>query len=184
MRIPDQFDLKHQFPRNTSTVPMVFERHLLGQFRSAGAAVSRLAVLVAACSAAVGCSGSANNQDRLPISGTVTLDGVPLKTGYVVFEPKSGQPTQSGGMIKDGKFEVPAADGAAPGTYSVAIFAGDESTQSNKYEPGTPEFEAAAMKISSKQLVPPRYNVNSELKEEVKADGENHFSFTLTSGKR
>jgi hypothetical protein len=45
----------------------------------------------------------------------VTLDGVPLASGHIVFEPKSGQPTQSGGMIYEGKFEVPETKGAAPG---------------------------------------------------------------------
>ena len=138
-------------------------------------------VLVMLC--AGGCGGSKNNLGRLPISGTVTLDGVPLKSGHIVFEPSAGQPTQSGGMIYDGKFDVPEAQGAAPGLYTVAVYAGEEAT-AIKFEPGTPEYEAAAMKAkSSGERVPRNYNIDTELSAEVKVDGENFFPFELVSQK-
>jgi hypothetical protein len=132
------------------------------------------------CLIALGCGGQKNKHGRLPISGTVALDGQPLKNGYVVFEPKSGQPTQSGGMIYGGKFEVPAVDGAVPGMYSVAIYSEDDSAPNTKFQPGTPEYEAAAKKAPKKQL-PAKYNVNSELTAEVTAEGENFFPFNLSS---
>lgn len=125
-----------------------------------------------------GCGGPKNRHGRVPISGTVTLDGVPLKTGFVVFEPKSGQPTQSGGMIADGKFEVPAPHGAAPGTYSVAFYSGDGEAPITKYEPGTPEYEAVAMKAAGEQ-VPRKYNIDTKLTAEVTEDGDNFFPFEL-----
>ena len=55
---------------------------------------------------------------------TVYVDGQPLTGGHLNFEPQRGQATQSGGMIKDGKFDVTEEAGAAPGLYSVAIFSG------------------------------------------------------------
>jgi len=127
----------------------------------------------------VGCGGSSNKLGRLPISGAITLDGAPLKRGHIVFEPTSGQPTQSGGMIHDGKFDVPEAKGAAPGTYLVAIFSGDEAPPS-KFEAGTPEAEAEAMRTKTRgEQVPRRYNVDTELTAEVKRDAENVFNFDL-----
>lgn len=114
----------------------------------------------------------------------MTLDGAPLQSGHIVFEPKSGQPTQSGGMIYDGKFDVPEAHGAAPGAYTVAIYAG-ETAPDLKGEPGTPEYEAAAMKVKSRgERVPRNYNIETELTAEVKADGENFFPFELVSKKK
>jgi hypothetical protein len=133
------------------------------------------ALAVATC---LGCGEPANKHGRIPFSGTVTLDGQPLAKGYLIFEPKAGQPTQSGGMIKDGKFDVPANAGAAPGLYSVAIFSGSDPLP-NKYEPGTPEYEAAAMRAPGEQ-VPPKFNINTTLTEEVKAGEENVFTFEVT----
>lgn len=133
----------------------------------------------AAAAALMGCGPGGARRDALPISGLVTLDGQPLKSGYIVFEPKDGQPTQSGGMISDGVFNVPAEHGAAPGAYSVAIFAEGE-TAPIQATPGTPEYEAAAARKTTNKI-PPRYNFNSELTAEVTRDGENHFTFELTS---
>ncbi len=116
---------------------------------------------------------------RLPISGTITLDGKPMPTGYVIFEPKSGQKMQSGGMIKDGRFEVPVQNGAAPGTYSVAIFSG-VTAPVNNFDPGTPEYEQAAMRAPGEQ-VPSKYNINSILTAEVKAGESNDFKFDLST---
>lgn len=126
----------------------------------------------------VGCGEPANKHGRIPFSGTVTLDGEPLAGGYLIFEPKAGQPTQSGGMIKDGKFDVPEKAGAAPGIYSVAIFSG-AAPLPTKYAPGTPEYEAAAMRAPGEQ-VPPKFNINSTLTADVKAGEENVFKFDVT----
>jgi len=115
----------------------------------------------------------------------VTLDGVPLKSGHIVFEPKSGQPTQSGGMIYDGKFDVPVAHGAAPGLYTVAVYSGEAAAPDSRFEPGTPEYEAAAMKTKSTgERVPRNYNIETELTAEVTAEGENFFTFELVSKKK
>lgn len=141
--------------------------------------MAAFAVLFVAGLFLAGCGGPTNKHGRLPISGTVTLDGVPLKAGLVVFEPKSGQPTQSGGLIANGRFDVPESAGAAPGSYSVAIYAGAEPPKGN-FEPGTPEYEAAAQQVRGVQ-VPSRYNIDTTLSCEVKAGEENKFTFDLTS---
>jgi hypothetical protein len=133
------------------------------------------------CIVLAGCGGR-DNRGRLPISGTVKLDGRPMTTGYIIFEPKSGQTMQSGGMIQpNGTFEVPAENGAAAGTYSVAIFSGAVKPVNN-FEPGTPEYEAASMRQPGEQ-VPAKYNVDSILTVEVKPDDKNEFKFDLSTKK-
>lgn len=139
------------------------------------AAAFALLLLCGLCIA--GCGGSGNKHGRLPISGTVTLDGQPLMGGYIIFEPKSGQPTQSGGMIVSGAFDVPESAGAAPGTYSIAIYSGAEPPTGN-YQPGTPEYEAAARHAPGER-VPRKYNIDTTLTRDVKAGEENKFAFDL-----
>jgi hypothetical protein len=142
--------------------------------RRIGSALIALTML-----ACIGCGEPKNKHGRLPFSGTVTLDGQPLAAGYLIFEPKAGQPTQSGGMIKDGKFDVAEEAGAAPGLYSVAIFSGADPPPNN-YAPGTPEYEAASMRTRGEQ-VPTKYNANTTLTAEVKPGEENVFMFDLSS---
>jgi hypothetical protein len=126
-----------------------------------------------------GCEKRGDKYARLPFSGTVTLDGKPLLSGYVIFEPKSGQPTQSGGMISGGKFDVPQKSGAVAGKYSVAIFSGAESSP-GKADAGTPEAEAAAKRIRGEQ-VPRKYNIDSILTVEISPGKDNTFPFELST---
>lgn len=141
--------------------------------------VTALAMLFVVGFCLAGCGGPKNKHGRLPFSGTVTLDGQPLMGGLIVFEPKSGQPTQSGGMISNGAFDVPEAAGAAPGMYSVAIYSGAEPPTGN-FQPGTPEYEAAARQAPGER-VPRKFNIDTTLTREVKAGEENKFTFELTT---
>ena len=64
---------------------------------------------------------------RVPVSGTVTIDGAPLAFGSILFEPLAGgENNRSGGgaLESDGTFRVSAYtafDGLPPGQYRVAI---------------------------------------------------------------
>jgi hypothetical protein len=127
----------------------------------------------------VGCSGSRDPYSRVPISGTVKLDGEPLMRGYLIFEPKGGQPTQSGGMISEGKFDVEESKGPVPGQYSVAIFSGADDPAGGVVA-GTPEGETAAKKARGER-VPRKFNIETTLIREVTADKPNHFDFDLSS---
>lgn len=133
------------------------------------------------CAVLAGCGGASDGQDRQPFSGTVTVNGQPLKGGYLVFEPKEGQTTQSGGMIADGKFDVPERHGAIPGIYSVAIFS-EGMAPTTDAEPGTPEYEAAMSKaIAAQPVIPEKYNVKTELTAEVVRGEANVFEFNLNT---
>ena len=134
-----------------------------------------------ALAAITGCGGGGDKYDRLPFSGTVTLDGQPLASGYVMFVPKSGQPTQSTAMITGGKFEVPKKAGTVAGKYSVAIFAGAASS-TGRAEPGTPEAEAEmAAKKNKGDRVPRKYNIDTTLTIEIEPGKDNVFPFDLTT---
>ena len=142
--------------------------------------VARIAFGAACCLVIAGCGAKKDGRARQPISGSVTIDGQPLKGGYIVFEPKSGQTTQSGGMIVEGKFDVPEQHGPEPGTYSVAIFAEGAPPPTTTAQPGTPEYEAAIAKSKSTQIViPEKYNVKTELAAEVTLGAANVFDFDL-----
>ncbi len=74
-----------------------------------------------------GCSDGRGT--RVPISGTVTIDGEPLKHGSVTFFPiASGDGYRAGGgsLDENGQYRISsytAFDGLLPGKYEVTILA-------------------------------------------------------------
>ncbi|MFM7316846.1 MAG: hypothetical protein ACKO5E_07840, partial [bacterium] len=65
-----------------------------------------------------GCGG--DGLPRQAISGSISINGKPLKSGVVNFVPQSaGMPTQSGAAIVEGKYSIPRATGLVPGKYKV-----------------------------------------------------------------
>ena len=117
---------------------------------------------------AVGCSGSSSSS----VEGTVTVDGQPLKDGAVSFipiDPKAGG--TSGAVVKDGKFtaEVPLGD------MRVEFSAPKVVGKKKMYD--TPESPTVDI---IDELLPARYNKNSELKITVKK-GSQKETFALTS---
>lgn len=97
------------------------------------------------------------------VSGTVTWNGVPIEAGYINFDPDSGATPQSG-KIEQGEFSL-----LAPvGMNTVRI-------EANK-EVG---FVEAMNQPAFKQYIPPQYNFESELSEEVEEGVHNEFQFSL-----
>lgn len=88
---------------------------------------SRLAGLLL-CGALPGLAGC--GETRTPfvkVAGTVTLDGKPLESGFVQFQPASGQ-VASGEIGPGGRFVLSthaSGDGVLPGTYQVTVVAYD-----------------------------------------------------------
>ena len=100
------------------------------------------------------------------VTGTVTLDGKPLEEGRIVFIETDSEPRREYlAMIVNGLFEATAP----PGTRRVEIRAYEK--------PETPTAEAGTYP----QILPARYNEDSELSAELKADGPNELKFELTS---
>ncbi|WP_220369776.1 hypothetical protein [Paludisphaera rhizosphaerae] len=124
---------------------------------------------------AAGC-GSGETGDgiaREPISGKVTLGGAPLNNASIQFipsDPKAGTGTSA--EIKAGEFAIPKERGAAPGGYKVMISSVTTDDGSASEAPGAPSKPKA-------DPIPKKYNVNSTLNAEVKADAPNEFTFSL-----
>jgi hypothetical protein len=86
---------------------------------TSGAARLRAAAAAAALFAAAGCGGGTGS-----VSGEVTYDGQPVKTGYVSFTPADGKGTAAAGPITDGRYSV---EKVPPGPKVVKVEAADKA---------------------------------------------------------
>ena len=120
----------------------------------------------------VGCGAGLGG--RQPVSGTVTFQGAPLARGTIEFSPlEKSEATVEGGEIRDGKYSLPAQKGLMPGKYRVRISAAEgQQAPAADEAPGAP-------KPAAKELIPPQYNVNTQLNAEVTKKGPNNFPFDL-----
>ncbi|WP_164100764.1 hypothetical protein [Candidatus Laterigemmans baculatus] len=124
-----------------------------------------------------GCGGDTSG--RLPLAGQVTLDGQPLDRGTIEFHPEAGAAGMTGGVITDGRFEIPAEQGVMPGTYTVRVYsaATDGTTEA---APAAPGPEAAQEQLAAERI-PSRYNVDSELETTISDANSEQLEFALES---
>jgi hypothetical protein len=109
-----------------------------------------LAVILAA-----GCSGD----QRVPVSGRITVNGEDLPEGTISFFPTGGKGATTGGPVEAGRYSVRVP----PGSMKVVISAPKVVGKKKIYpKPGSPE-----MPITVERL-PAKYNDTSELKLDVK----------------
>lgn len=125
-------------------------------------------LLVASC---LGCGGGDTPPLGL-VTGTVTLDGKPVEGAMVQFEPSaSAMPTAFGTTDATGKYELwysRGNKGASLGESVVRISAFQEAGD----DPG---------QAKRPEIIPVTYNLNSDLKVEVKR-GKQVCDFPLKSG--
>jgi hypothetical protein len=133
----------------------------------------------AALGLAVGCTGSGDDLPREAVSGTVTLDNQPLANGSISFMPPvaGGTATSGGSTITNGKFSFPRETGLVPGSYNVAIYASQQSAERTK----PAQVGGGKRSELAKELIPAKYNSQTELKSEIKKGGGNDLTFTLQS---
>ena len=115
-----------------------------------------------------GCAES--GPDVAPVTGRVTLDGQPMVGARLMFQPEAvgGSPSY-GTTDGEGRYTLGykrGQPGAMPGWHSIRIEAG--AGQEGSEGKATP-------------ALPARYNAQSELRREVKADEDNTVDFDLTS---
>lgn len=116
----------------------------------------------------IGCSGGPDEPKTYRVYGEVSFGGKPIDEGTIQFVNMK-ESFNRGIDIKNGKFEGECIEGEMrievraykPGKVN-AMYADDPNAK--------PEME---------NYIPKKYNQDSELKETVKADGENHFLFDL-----
>ena len=130
----------------------------------------RAAVLACGFALAVltaGCGGP----PKADVKGKVTLDGQPLKDGWIEFFPIDGKGQTAAAIIKDGEYQAQTS----VCMMKVCVNANKVVGKHKAYDtPDSPMIEEV------KNMIPAKYNTSSELKAEMKA-GPNEHNFELKS---
>ena len=129
-----------------------------------------------------GCGNSSDRPELGQVTGTITLDGEPLRGIAVVFYPENGRPAR-GKTNDEGKYEltyIRETKGTKLGPNRVEV-APDEEGEEDAEESADGEAPAKPKAgPGAKPKIPARYNTKTELKVDVKP-GENVFDFQLKS---
>lgn len=149
---------------------------------SSRSAARRIALCLAWVAPLLGGCGEDDGLPRQEVSGRVTLDGVPLPTGTIQFQPNASieqVAVAEGTLIEDGQYRLEPEKGLIPGSYRVIILSHDDNAPSEEELPGG----GGGVRLPP-ELIPPQYNVNTTLVAEVAADKENVFNYDLESKKK
>jgi hypothetical protein len=129
-----------------------------------------------------GC-GRVNDQPDLgQVTGTVALDGAPLKGIEVVFYPDSGRPAR-GKTYADGKYElryIREVFGTKVGHNRVEIAPSEEGEEDSEGDDSSENDNAKQTRKRGKVKIPARYNTETVLEADVQPY-ENVFDFKLES---
>jgi hypothetical protein len=137
----------------------------------------RLIVLSCVALPLLGCGGN----KLVPVSGKVTLNGKPLAGATVTFQPynkgkREAGPASAGETNAQGEFTLKLsgknANGAVVGEHKVSISALQGPPPSSADDNPKPRVD----------LVPERYNTQTELKFQVPAGGTDKADFNLVGG--
>jgi hypothetical protein len=143
-----------------------------------------IGVLLALSVALVGC-GSGPKRNK--VSGTVKYKGVPVTAGTITFLTDQGS-AAGGAPIKDGVFEIPQATGLASGSYKVTISypdpkgagaAAKEGEAPGVGDPAGKQADGIPDPRPVKDLLPAKYNRETELKADIKDGEPNELTFDL-----
>jgi hypothetical protein len=114
---------------------------------------------------------------RHAVSGTVKVDGAPLASGDISFQPVDGQATSGGAIITNGDYAVPQAGGLAAGKYQVEIHAPVPGTGGQADESALPGDPPAP----PREMLPREWNTESTQTIEVRAQGPFVFNFDVST---
>lgn len=131
-----------------------------------------LGCLLALCVVLAGCKSEAK---RYRVTGSIKYKGEPLKNGTITFRSIDGQHTAAGTIV-NGEYDIPEVSGLPAAKYQVTIGSGDP--KASGWKPGEMPGDSTAV-AASKDLLPSKYNVNTELSAEVKAQERNEINFDL-----
>lgn len=133
------------------------------------------ALEMAAWALLAGCGGAEDELPREAITGSVKLNGEPLKEGRIQFQGA----LPAGAGIFDGDYSISRAEGLVPGKYQVLIFGAMAQPQAAPAKGGMPG-DTPPPKKGAKEPIPEKYNAKSKLTAEVTKGGPNNFNFELT----
>ncbi|HWL07852.1 MAG TPA: hypothetical protein VNQ76_05590 [Planctomicrobium sp.] len=128
-----------------------------------------------------GCGDSHNVPEVRKVRGEVRLDGRPLESGEIVFEPIDLS-ASSAGRVTQGRFSFPSRLGSMH-VRITALQAVKRDSATNSDEPEDildPNSPYTTIYVS---LIPEKYNSKTTLNAHVTRDGGNNFTFELTSQK-
>ena len=150
----------------------------------------RLLASVVACSlvclACIGCGP--DGPDLGTVSGKVTMDGQPLTNGLITFEPEAGGRASIGKTDSSGQYTLIWAEqkGAVIGSHRVSVTTITEAEAVEEMGSDSDAYAQQAMGDTSAydqaevtEPIPARYNVSTELVEEV-TSGANTINLELT----
>ncbi|RLS84295.1 MAG: hypothetical protein DWI06_03725 [Planctomycetota bacterium] len=103
------------------------------------------------------------------IDGYVNLDGKPMPDGQVDFSLPGYPPVQM--LVKDGRFSGKVMLGINNVKFAVWV--------ANTWDPSIPENMKAVSDPGKKNILPPKFGINSNITADVRA-GEK-FNFKITS---
>ena len=127
------------------------------------------------CTVLAGCGSSKyKGEQRYPLKGEVTFEGQPIDVGSISFIPENDKGRASGGVITDGKFDVPEEKGANAGKYRVEIHWLKRTGKQLK------DVESGEMYDERREALPAKVHTNSELTVEVPLP-DNRYDFKLKS---
>ena len=106
------------------------------------------------------------------IGGRITLDGVPLENGTIDFRPADGRGPTAGAIVKQGRYSVEVV----PGPKKVEILGYKKVGQQHI----TPNDPSSLLVDVNEQIVPERYNTETELTCKIDSGGGTH-DFALES---
>jgi hypothetical protein len=137
---------------------------------------------IAAAAVVVVVAGGCGRSSRIPVKGTVSINGQPLEAGDISFSPiaANGGPT-AGAPIARGAYHVPAEQGLVAGEYKVQIHAfrkTGKKTWDGMGEPNAPASQKRYVE-EMEQYVPSQYNDATDLKATVTAGKANDLKFDL-----
>jgi hypothetical protein len=120
-----------------------------------------------------GCGGPRyDGERRAAIEGSVSLDGQPVDGGTINFMPVDSGGRVASALISGGRYEIPEERGPTPGKYRVEISWNKPLGPVDEENPDAPQ--------PSEQVIPAKYNQNTELERDIAA-GKNELDFPLTS---
>jgi hypothetical protein len=132
--------------------------------------------VVAAVAAFVLVPGCSSSGSRSSVDGAVSYDGQEVDQGGIAFIPEGGDSNQPRVRVTteivDGKYHLDSRRGPYPGKYRVEVY---WFKKTGKRIPG----ERGHLKDETDQVLPPKYNDESELKVDVQS-GANTLDFTLS----
>jgi len=133
--------------------------------------------------AALGCGGGTpDDQPRVAVKGTVTLDGQPLDNAVIRFVPlPEVNGPKASVAISEGRFELPAVAGPVVGRHRIEIESTDHGGIAPDDEAALAELAAGKRKLAKPVKIPAIYNARSTLERTIQADSPNEFDFTLVT---